>query len=69
MKQYTLEDRMMACWNVVEDIDSLYSYVMESEKLDRDFISNYLLGLSTIYELKHQECFAEFENCLKKKLI
>ena len=66
MKPLDLESKLMDCWGVVEDINILFNYVMEAETLDRDHVANYLLGLVTIYGMKHSICFDEFEKVLKE---
>lgn len=66
MKTLNLEEKLMGCWCITEDLDTLFEYVMEAETLDRDFISNYLLGLKTIYDLKHSKCFEEFEKVIRE---
>lgn len=66
--RFDLEQNILKCWNVVDDVNLLYSNVLERD-LTKDEIANYLLGISTIYEMKFQQLFDTFENMLKDKQI
>jgi hypothetical protein len=59
--RFDLEQDIMKCWNVVEDLQNLYS----CENLTEDEQQNYLLGLITIYEVKFQKLWESFENSVK----
>lgn len=65
MKLYELEQQILSCWNVVDDVDRLYRYVMEHD-MSRDDIANVLLGIKAIYSLKFDETFATFEAAIKE---
>jgi len=64
MKEINIEQSIMHCWSVVEDINTVY----HSEDLynDQDKMMNVLLGLSTLYQLKFEECFKLFERVTKE---
>ena len=66
--RFDFEQQIMKCWNVTDEIDMLYENVMEKE-LSKDEISNYLLGLHTIYEMKFNKLFDMFEQLIKEKKI
>ena len=66
--RFDFEQQIMKCWNVTDEIDMLYENVMEKE-LTKDEISNYLLGLHTIYEMKFNKLFDMFEQLIKEKKI
>lgn len=51
---FDLEQDILNTWKVVDDIDLLYKEVMETD-MSPDEISNFLLGLKTIYEVKFQK--------------
>lgn len=57
MTRFELENRMMACWNIIDDLK------VARERFDfDDREDNYMLGLITIYQEKFehlQECFEE----------
>ena len=57
--RFDLEQNIMQCWNVTDDIDLLYKNVMEKNP-STDEIANFLLGLKTIYHAKFEELFDNF---------
>lgn len=63
--QFDYEQEIMHCWNVVEDIDLLLEGVMERD-LTKDQISNILLGMKEMYQLRFERLFEYFEASLRK---
>ena len=62
-KIFDLEQSILQCWNVCDDIDLIYSQVMErSPPLTQDELANILLGIKSLYQIKFDKCFGEFEN-------
>ena len=60
---FELEQSIMKCWNVVDDIDLLYKQSMDRPKpFTADEWANILLGMKELYQLKFEECFSQFEN-------
>jgi len=66
--RFDLEQDIMKCWSVTEDIDLLYRNVMERD-LTTDDIANALLGIKTLYEMKFDEMFSHFETLVSEKKI
>ena len=66
--RFDLEQNIMKCWNVTEDIDLLFENVMEKD-MTQDEISNALLGLKTMYEMKFQKLWDNFETLIHEKKI
>ena len=64
--RFDLEQEIMKCWSVTEDIDNLY-YAQES--MSEDEVQNYLLGLKAIYEVKFNKLWDTFESCIKNRQI
>ena len=62
--QFDLEQQIMDCWHVTADLDVLFEAVMEHPDFDRDKISNVVLGLKELYELKFDKMFRTFEQHL-----
>ena len=59
---FELEQSIMQCWNVVDDIKLVTRQVYDRPKpLTEDELGNLLIGLETIYQLKFEKCFEEFE--------
>lgn len=63
-KQFDLEQQIMGCWNIVEDLNTLYSSVMEDGSLTKDKIANILLGLADLYQIKFDKTFSTFEELI-----
>ena len=61
--RFDLEQHIMKCWNVTEDIDLLYRTTMDKD-LSKDDIANALLGMKTRYEMKFEEMFSDFETLI-----
>ena len=67
--RFDFEQQIMKCWNMVDDVEQLYNQVMESDHLNKDEIANYLLGLKTIYNVKFDTLFNQFEQLIKEKQL
>ena len=67
--RFDLEQQILDCWHVTDDLDMLFEHVMESENLDRDKVSNIILGIKELYQLKFQRCFDTFERLISEKKI
>jgi len=71
--RFDLEQEIMHCWNICEDVKLLNKYVLEGTpegaELSKDYIANYLLGLETVYELKFQELWTTFEQLTQAQQI
>jgi len=61
---FELEQSLMRCWGVVEDLRSVYN--AEGIYNDEDRMQNALLGLITLYDIKFDECFKQFEMMCKE---
>jgi len=66
--RFDLEQRIMNCWNVCDDIGALYEGVM-NEEMSKDQIANVLLGLRELYQLKFDTMFHTFEACIKDRMF
>jgi hypothetical protein len=63
--QFDLEQGIMECWNVTSDLDTLFEELVENDDFTKDQASNFVLGLSTIYEAKFNKLFRTFESFLR----
>ena len=63
-KQFELEQGIMNCWNICEDLNLLAKNILEHD-LDRDKAANILIGMSQLYQMKFEDCFENFEETLK----
>ena len=61
-KIFDLEQSILQCWNVCDDLNLLYSETMErSRPFTQDEMANILLGMKLMYQMKFEKCFSEFE--------
>jgi hypothetical protein len=71
--RFDLEQQILDCWKIVDDIKLLDKNVLEGKiegrNLTQDEISNYLLGLESIYELKFEQLFDTFGSLIKQSKI
>jgi len=66
INRFTLEEQIMNCWRVVDDIKTLNARFQDKGDLSTDQVANYLLGLETIYEVKFEHLFEMFETLIKQ---
>ena len=65
--RFTLEDQIMECWGVVDDLDMVYS--TESLYEDQDRMMNVLLGMQELYKIRFQRLFNTFEHLIHEGKI
>jgi hypothetical protein len=69
MNAYDLEQQIMECWHITDDIKIVSEEIIEGD-LSKDQISNVLLGLEQLYILRFNKLFRTYEQLLaEKKLI
>jgi len=59
-RRFDLEERIMHCWGIVDDLD----YIAELVE-DNDQVSNLVLGLKSLYQAKFEKLWETFENSIK----
>lgn len=59
------EQQIMSCWNICDDLKVLTEGVLESD-MTTDQISNVLIGLTDLYQLKFDKLFKTFEASIKQ---
>jgi hypothetical protein len=64
--RFDLEQEIMGCWGVVDEIDLLIYEILEKE-MSTDDASNFLLGLKTIYQAKFERLFDTFEHVISNE--
>jgi hypothetical protein len=62
--RFDLEQQLLQCWNVCDDIDAVHERVLDGPPPEMDELSNLLLGLKSLYNLKFQKCFNTFERMI-----
>lgn len=64
--RFDLEQDIMNCWSVVDDVKELSRCMLDRRKMTEDEISNYLLGIETIYQVKFERLFETFEMLIRQ---
>ena len=68
MDRFDLEQQIMKCWNVTDDIQLVYETVLDKE-MTKDQIANCLLGMHQMYELKFNKLFDTFSELIAQEKI
>lgn len=64
--QFDLEQSILDCWKVTDEIELIREGIDE-KGLTAMEVSNILLGMKHLYELKFNRCFNQFEQFLKEQ--
>ena len=65
MIQFDLEQQIMTCWGIIDDIKCL-NKIADMRQVTEDERQNYLLGLETIYQAKFEVLWDTFEQFVKE---
>ena len=60
-----LEQNIMNCWHIVDDLDLLEESVMERD-MSTDDVANILLGMKSLYQIRFEKCFDSFEDVMRE---
>jgi hypothetical protein len=63
--QFDHEQQIMQCWGICEDLATLSEGVLERD-LTPDQITNILLGMEQLYQLKFQKLFEYYEQSIQQ---
>jgi hypothetical protein len=66
--RFSLEQEIMDCWHVTDDIQTLFEAVMDKD-LTQDKIANVLLGMKDLYHLKFEKLFNTFEVLVSQRKL
>ena len=64
MDRFDLEQQIFGCWNIVDELKVLSEAVCE-KNLSTDEVTNILMGLERLYQLKFDKLFLTFEKLVK----
>ena len=64
--RFDLEQNIMQCWNVCDDIQL---YLDMHDNMDEDQRMNYLIGLKQMYQMKFERLWDNFETCISTRQI
>lgn len=65
INRFDLEQDIMNCWQVVDDIRILSKRYLDGPEMTVDEVSTVLLGIELLYQLKFEQLFSTFEQCIK----
>lgn len=70
--RFDLEQEIMKCWHITDDIDMLYENVCDNHtgKFDmkpevNDRLANVLLGMKELYEIRFERLWSTFEEVVQ----
>jgi hypothetical protein len=64
--RFDLEQNIMQCWNVTDDIQL---YLDMFDEMDEDQRMNYLIGLKQMYHMKFERLWNSFETVVRARQI
>jgi hypothetical protein len=64
--RFDLEQNIMQCWNVTDDIQL---YLDMHDNMNEDQRMNYLIGLKQMYHMKFEQLWNNFEQCVSTRQI
>ena len=64
--RFDLEQQILECWRVTDDINILYD---RQEYMSKDEQMNYLLGLNSLYKHKFEILWSTFEQLVHDKKL
>jgi len=67
--RFDLEQQIMKCWNVTDDMDLLYRRYYNTDDMTKDDVANFLLGLITVYNCRFEEMFDTFSKLVKQRQL
>jgi hypothetical protein len=66
--RFDFEQKIMQCWTVCEDIQSIFEASMNRD-LDKNSVQNALLGMMTLYQIRFENLFEMFEKGIQDRKI
>ena len=63
--RFDMEQQIMSCWNVTTDIKDLSEEVLEGD-MTKDQITNVLIGMEQMYEIRFNKLFRQFEQLVRE---
>lgn len=70
--RFLLEQKLMDCWHVTDDIDTVSEYVGENPDIparERDRLMNLLIGMRELYHLKFENTMDLFSELVRNRTI
>jgi hypothetical protein len=63
--RFDFEQQIMSCWHVTTDIKDLSEEVLEGD-MTKDQITNVLIGMEQMYEIRFNKLFRQFEQLVRE---
>jgi len=70
--RFLLEDKIMQCWHVTDDLDTIAEYIADAEDIPtkhQDQLLNMLFGMRSLYNQKFTSMFNLFGELVHNKTI
>lgn len=61
--RFEFETQIMSCWTITTDLNDLSEEVLEGD-LTKDQITNVLMGIEQLYNIRFQKLFRQFEQLI-----
>ncbi len=65
--RFDLEQDIMNCWQVVDDLKTLSRRYLDGAEMSEDEVANVLIGIESLYQIKFEQLFGTFEQCIKSR--
>lgn len=67
--QFDLEDMLMKCWHVTDDIELVITMVenIDIDAKDKDKLMNVLIGMKELYNARYNAMFEVFEDIVRQQ--
>lgn len=66
--RFDMEEQLMRCWNILEQIDTITEGVLEHD-WNSDNVANATAGIKQIYQLEFEKLWDMFEAGIREKKI
>lgn len=66
--RFELEEQIMDCWRVTDDLDVIAEKSMERE-ITPDELANLMIGLKQLYSMKFERMFNTFEQLISENKL
>lgn len=66
--RFDFEQQILKCWNVTEDIQEILN-ANDRGELTQDRLMNILIGVKTLYDMKFETLFSQFEELVAEKKL
>jgi hypothetical protein len=63
--RFDFETQIMSCWGITTDLKDLSEEVLEGD-LSKDQITNVLIGIEQLYNIRFEKLFRQFEQLVRE---